>query len=269
MFRRVWVSGKNEKVNEAVRRNIARHFDEVTMVRPELVISLGGDGSIIHAANTFPGVPILPINIGATDALMVNVKADELDRAVKKASAGSEGRDYEIKEEMRVEGSFKNIILEGVNEVYFLRNHPYSNRYRISYKGELHPEYREFVKANGEKPEKYDDVLMGDGVIVCSPFGSSAYSHSSGGIIFDAPGLGVTPMASTHTMEKKQYNSRWCYPVARPIILCPKSEVRVDIARGGENLFVGDVTEFKVMLHEGDRIVFRKAREPMRLVRLI
>ncbi len=96
-------------------------------------------------------------------------------------------------------------------------------------------------------------VLRGDGVIVSSPVGSTAYNVSAGGPILD-PKLNamiVTPLGA-HSLA------------FRPFVICPDSEIKIDIRRANAGTSLVLDGQVPVSIEAGQRITIhqypRKAR---------
>jgi len=104
-----------------------------------------------------------------------------------------------------------------------------------------------------------DDILYavdGDGVILSTPLGSSAYALAAGGPIVDSEleSLVVVPLAPL------QFN-------AKPIVLSPDKTVRVRIAMGsGPAACIVDGQSIE-LLKPGDIVVVRRAKSSAKIIR--
>lgn len=152
-------------------------------VSVDLLIVLGGDGTIIRAAREYAqsGVPVLGVNMGRVGFLS-NIASNQLEENLERLLAG----DYSIDERMVMEvevsdGDLPIMTVGGLNEVVFRSTAPRIIELMLSVK------------------ERSQGVYRGDGLIVATPTGSTAYSLSAGGPIVD-PSLEafiVTPIASS------------------------------------------------------------------------
>jgi NAD+ kinase len=135
--------------------------------RPDLVISLGGDGTMLRAAQLANenDAPLLGINRGALGYL-TEVEAGEEETALRRILAG----DYQIEERMMLACAMdvEETTIVGLNEVLVER----ALRHRM---------IRLNVQIDGERLTEFD----ADGLIVATPTGSTAYSMSAGGPIVD------------------------------------------------------------------------------------
>ncbi len=167
---------------------------------PDLVISLGGDGTMLKAAQEAHAhdVPILGINRGILGYLTEVEAGDEIS-ALKRLFAD----DFELEERMMLactmdlEGS----SYVGLNEVLVER----ALRHRM---------IRLDIRIDGERLAEFD----ADGLIVATPTGSTAYALSAGGPIVapKAQCMVVVPV-SAHLM------------FARPLVLSAGAVVELRV----------------------------------------
>lgn len=136
----------------------------------EAVLSLGGDGTLIHTAcqNAEFAVPFFGINAG-TLGFLTAAEADDWQEALEKIIKG----DYFISERMTVEASLKQKTRNQKPETYRAVN-------EIVIKGMYRVVKLEILAAN----QKFLNIT-GDGVLISTPTGSTAYSLSAGGPIVD------------------------------------------------------------------------------------
>ena len=105
------------------------------------------------------------------------------------------------------------------------------------------------------------DLLVcfgGDGLIVCTPTGSTAYSMSAGGPLVEpaAQNIVLTPICA-HDMQ------------TRAIVTSADREITVQLARTGrKNAFLSVDGGKAVRLSSGDRITIRRSEHVTRLLRL-
>ncbi|MBZ0274176.1 NAD(+)/NADH kinase [bacterium] len=177
----------------------------------ELVVVLGGDGSFLAAARMFHDrpVPILGVNFGLL-GFLTETTIDELHAAVRRVIAG----DYEIRERQMLKGAIetKNARTEFValNEVVF-------SKVREARVIELD------ISVKGERMTS----VRGDGIILATPTGTTAYNLSAGGPIV-YPGLEATILTPicAHSLS------------FRPIVLPSFWEVRVELGRSTKQVLV-------------------------------
>ena len=148
----------------------------------DLIICFGGDGTILHMAKaaTRQNVPILGVNIG-TMGFMAELESTELSQLARIANG-----DYTVDERMMLDVTVHrdmDIIFHDIclNDVAIT-------------KGAVARIVHLAVKCDGVQAME----CGGDGIIVATPTGSTAYSLSAGGPIVepDAHSILVTPICA-------------------------------------------------------------------------
>ena len=137
----------------------------------DLVVSLGGDGTVLRAVHMLDGapVPILGVNVG-TIGYLTEIEPDELIDVLNRWESGVSGTDYVIDSRMmltvtlhKADGS-SSVSWRALNEAV-LEKHQSG-----------HTVWLDLV-INGQDFARYS----ADGVIVSTPTGSTAYSMSARG----------------------------------------------------------------------------------------
>nr|MCR4745017.1 NAD(+)/NADH kinase [Lachnospiraceae bacterium] len=156
----------------------------------DCVIVLGGDGTFITAARDISSheIPMLGINLGRV-GFLTDVEVSQIPEAMEKIIAG----EYSIEERMMLCGKVykEDGTIKGesraVNDIV-IHN---SSNLKIS-------EYR--LEVDGSELGTY----RSDGLIVCTPTGSTAYSMSAGGPIIEptARMMVITPVCP-HTLNTR------------------------------------------------------------------
>ena len=144
----------------------------------DVIVTVGGDGTILHAARQSLGFgkPLLGINVGRL-GFLATVEAYEMEK-LERLVRGEFSRDRRALLSVAVQGGQDGTAL---NDVMISKNSP----------------------TQTVDIEVYcDDILAnhfrGDGVVIATPTGSTAYSLSAGGPVLDAQiaGLVVTPVCA-------------------------------------------------------------------------
>ena len=208
----------------------------------DMVICFGGDGTILHMAKaaTRKGIPILGVNIG-TMGFMAELESSEMHKLSKLAS-GEYTLDTRMMLDVTVQRD-RDIIYHDIclNDVAIT-------------KGSV----GRIVHLN----VKCDNVAAmecgGDGIIVATPTGSTAYSLSAGGPIVepDARNIIITPVCA-HDM------------ISRSMVMSDKRIVTVQMTQNvRRNAFLSVDGGKAIRMSMGDVAIIKKSRLETRLVRL-
>lgn len=206
----------------------------------DMIISFGGDGTLLHTANEVAGlgIPVLGINIGRI-GYMAELEANEIEY-LKKVLDGN----YHIEERMRIEISIKR------NEETVYRKTALNDAV-IMKTGLMW-----IVDMDIFADEMFISSYSGDGVIIATPTGSTAYSLSAGGPIIDpiSKNITITPVC-THALS------------AKPIVLSHKRRITI-LPQSSENGAIAISTDgdagFELM--HGDIITIKTAEEKTKLI---
>lgn len=159
-----------------------RGFDVVEEYDSDAVIvTLGGDGTILYAARTFPDPTILPVRTGRSKGYKTRLETTQLVATLDELEASGEGMS-DVCTEYRKIGAYRDGTqlrggFDGINEISLHHSSP-------TLAAVLSVRIRD-----GDERYRYERVI-GDGVLVATPFGSTAYYHSITGGTF-SEGLGI------------------------------------------------------------------------------
>ena len=208
----------------------------------EMVICFGGDGTILHMAKaaTRKGIPILGVNIG-TMGFMAELESTEMDRLVKIATG-----DYRLDSRMMLDVTVqrdRDIIYHDIclNDVAIT-------------KGTVARIVHLNVKCDGVTAME----CGGDGIIVATPTGSTAYSLSAGGPIVepDARNIIITPVCA-HDM------------ISRSMVMSDKRNITVQMVQNvRRNAFLSVDGGKAIRMNMGDVATIKKSNLETKLVRL-
>ena len=208
----------------------------------DLLITLGGDGALLDGARWAgpAGTPVLGVNLGRLGFLTA-VAVEEMEAALARIAAGDFVIDARMALDARPEhdGEF--------SESYYALNDA------VLHRGGLVRVVHMKVWVDDEEVGLY----RGDGVIVATPTGSTAYSLSAGGPILDPrlDAIVATPICP-HTMA------------IRPLVLPASATITVEMVSAPEDIILTIDGQIGSTLKPGDRVVVRKAEQPVRLIRL-
>lgn len=208
----------------------------------DMLICFGGDGTILHSskAATYHGIPVLGVNIG-TMGFMAELEAGELNQLSRLASG-----QYTIEKRMM-------LSVEVQHDGQVIYTDTALNDIAIT-KGAVARVIQMDVLCDGVQAYSF----AGDGVLICTPTGSTAYSMSAGGPLVEptARNIIVTPICA-HTVQ------------ARAFVTSKDREITVRIGKTGrKNAFLSTDGGRAIRLNLGDIVRVKRARYETRLVRL-
>ena len=210
----------------------------------ELAIVLGGDGTILRAAETVRGgrAPILGINMGHV-GFLAEIERDDMDDAVRRVIA----RDYRVEERLalavKVLDADDRVIFEtwALNEATVEK----ASRERM---------LEVVMEVDGRPLSSFGC----DGIVISTPTGSTAYNFSAGGPVIwpTVEAISVVPL-SAHAL------------FARPLVVSPDASVAVEVLErtSGSGILWCDGRRSHE-LPPGARVVARRSSRPVRLARL-
>ncbi|MSR23015.1 MAG: NAD(+)/NADH kinase [Gemmatimonadetes bacterium] len=212
----------------------------------DLILTLGGDGTLLRGVRMGApdGIPVLGVNLGRLGFLTSSSLA-MLESALEQAFAGAALLDHRFTLEGKIvhaDGS-AGLRLWALNDL-------------VLHKGGVARIVRLSLWIGKGAMEEIGS-FSGDGVIVSTPTGSTAYSLSAGGpiIVPTMDGLVVTPICP-HTMAM------------RPLVLADHSVLTIQAVDRSEDLVVTADGQIACPLRPGDRMVVEKGPHRVALVRL-
>ena len=223
---------------------VARLGVDVPVDDLEIAIVLGGDGTILRAAELVRGgtAPILGINMGHV-GFLAEIEADVIDDAMRRLIE----RDYEVEERMtlavRVVDAASTVIYEtwALNEATVEK----AARERMM---------EVVIEIDGRPLSSFGC----DGMVVSTPTGSTAYNFSAGGPVIwpTVEAIAVVPL-SAHAL------------FARPLVVGPEATVAIEVlARTDGNGILWCDGRRSHELPPGARVVATRSDETVRLARL-
>ncbi len=169
-----------EKYNYSGAFDAGFNRNNLLVNRPELLLSIGGDGTFLDSAVYVKdsGIPILGVNTGRL-GFLANVSVSEISQAVEAICSGN----YSVEKReilcLEVDGKILPGFDFALNEVSVLKT-----------------ETSSLLKIHAYIGEVYLTTYWADGLIVATPTGSTAYSLSGGGPIVspDCNNIILTPV---------------------------------------------------------------------------
>ena len=208
----------------------------------DLVVVLGGDGTLIHAAAVLKGrpVPILGVNMGNL-GFMTEVPQAEIYTSLEEVLEGKARVSERMKLRVHLHrgGAVERAVdVEVLNDV-------------VLAKGALSRMVEVEIRCGGT----FVSTLRGDGVIVATPTGSTAYALSANGPIMDPSMRGVilAPICP-HTLTQ------------RPLVVPDEKDVELWIRNDSEVYLTLD-GQLGLKLQRGDHVQAKQSPNRVLLIR--
>ena len=224
-------------------RDVALLGDEVAVKDLELVVVLGGDGTILRAAEIVRGtdVPVLGVNLGHV-GFLAEAERDDLGDTIRRVVA----RDWGVEERLALDVT----VLQGSEIVH----RDWALNEATVEKASRERMIEVVIEVDGRPLSSFGC----DGVVVSTPTGSTAYAFSGGGpIVWPTLDAMLFVPLSAHAL------------FARPLVVPPTSVIAVEMLRrtGGAAVLWCDGRR-TVDLGLGARVEVRASGTPVRLARL-
>lgn len=212
----------------------------------DMVIVVGGDGCFLKAlkAINFASVPILGINTGHL-GFFTELQAEEIEEAVQLCKTGY----FMVQKHKSIEtivyaADGEHVITPALNDVLVRKN-----------------SYGRLIHLGVSIGDNFIENFSGDGILISSSAGSTAYNYALGGSIVD-PALNllqITPMAPGNNTAYRSFTSSLLLPGSQEIRIKPLEANDTIIVVDGEDNIVRDIKEISIRLAQTDiQIVRRK-----------
>lgn len=216
--------------------------NDIPQLQPELVIVLGGDGTLLSAARSFAklGTPILSVNLGSL-GFLTEVPLSELYKTLDAWREGScrvDERRMMRAELWRDGGVFQH--WEALNDVVISKG-------AIARMGDY------CIEMGGQVVASF----RADGIIVSTPTGSTAYNLAANGpiVMGSVDAMILTPICP-HLLT------------IRPIVAPGETEIRVKVSGIADQTFLTVDGQEAVELKLEDQLRCHRSEYSVRLVRL-
>jgi NAD+ kinase len=237
-------------IDTVVDARVAEGIDDVTAMplaeighRTDLVIVVGGDGTLLHTARELADsdVRILGINRGRL-GFLADIGYDQMHDALDRILSGDYQEDlrFMLDAEVRDEANEVRGHSRALNDVVI---HKWNTARMI--------EFETWIDG------RFVDTQRSDGMIVSTPTGSTAYALSGGGPLV-SPGLNAILLVPIcpHTLSN------------RPIVVSGDSvlELVVSERTTGDQVHITCDGQTSFAVPRGHRVVLRKSACPVRLI---
>ena len=216
-------------------------FDELA-IKSDLLLAIGGDGTILSTVRRLgeKQKPIMGIHIGGLGFLS-GCMEDNLESSMQDIINNR----YEISERMLLEVKFSDV----------------ENRQNLFALNDIvvdHGPSARILKTEVLVSGNYLNTYEGDGLIISSPTGSTAYSLSAGGPIIypDMDIITVTPICS-HSLS------------ARPIVLRGNENIELKFPDSSENFSLSVDGQVRFEINKDTNVTIAKTKHNAKLINLL
>ncbi len=176
--------------------------------RPDMIICVGGDGTFLRLLRflKFADIPVVGINTGHL-GFFQEFRHDELDLCISCITEGNYSLQTHRPLRVRVWQKNQSVVTHyGINDIVVRKNAS----------SIVH------LKINIDK--SFVEKFSGDGVLISSPAGSTAYNYSVGGAIVDprVEVLQLAPIAPMNTASYRAFTSSVLLPPDNTITIYPE-----------------------------------------------
>jgi len=213
---------------------------EEMAIKADLLVVLGGDGTLLAAARALHGhkVPILAVNLGGL-GFLTSVTLDELYPVLESVLAG----EHRTSERMMLDAEIVHSSKPA--EIQCALNDAVANKAALARMLDFD------VAVDGNHVGRY----RADGLIVATPTGSTAYSLAAGGPIIH-PALDafvITPICP-HMLTN------------RPLVVPDTAKVELDFVELGDPVFLTLDGQIGFQLEPRDRVIITKSKSKVQFV---
>ncbi len=224
------VSLNNDKIRKIIQI-LGTHCHDMDTSQPDFVITLGGDGTVLYSERKYPCIPKITVR-GSKGGSKCLYTESELEDVLLKIEDG----EYKLLEERKLDTRFQEKSYLSLNEVQLHNSSPIKAiRFSIYVNNLI----------------MFDNII-GDGVVIATPFGSTAYYSSIGGKEFNK-GIGIG------------LNNPYKFRHRRPVIVDEDSRIHIEILRD-DGLLLFDNDDKIIKVKGGDEISVKNSRETAKFV---
>jgi len=206
--------------------------------KSDFLVSLGGDGTLLSLVRRSYGYhkPVMGINAGNL-GFLADITIDDVDNFLEQLFAGV----YRIDNRMMIEGSIKT--KEGDIKRFFAFNDVVITRPVIS----------KMVKINASIDGDRFNTYRGDGLIISTPTGSTAYNLAVGGpMVFPLTQAFILTPISAHSLTQ------------RPLVV--PADFTIELTSPDEKVIAMIDGQDDYVMHDGDILTIKGAGEGAKLL---
>ena len=214
------------------KKDLGRHSD--------LLITFGGDGTLLSVARHAPEhVPVIGVNMG-TLGFLTEIRVEEFPHVLDRVLEG----DYNVEPRVTFNVAVSGPGRDGVQ--FRVLNDAAINKSALA----------RIIEMRVSVAGLFVSTFRGDGLIICTPTGSTAYNLSAGGpIIYPTMNAVVITPICPHMLTN------------RPIVLPDELDIEVALATPDQkDIFLTLDGQQGFELHDTDRVMLKKSAEHVLMV---
>jgi len=207
--------------------------------KSDFLVSLGGDGTLLSLVRRSYkyNKPVLGINAG-TLGFLADITIDDVDNFLNQLING----EYRIDNRMMMEGSITT--KEGEKNPFFALNDVVLTRAAIS----------KMVKINASIDGEWFNTYRGDGLIISTPTGSTAYNLAAGGpVMYPLTNAFIMTAVSAHSLTNQ-----------RPLVV--PSDFTIELSSPSEKVIAVIDGQDHYEMHPGDVLSIQGAKKGAKLL---
>ncbi len=226
---KVAIVGKFGKVDDKIIEHVQANGLSYVDKEPNVVIAHGGDGTFLISERLYPGIPKLLFKDSKICKKCTTHTIEDVLQAIRKNT-------FKTQDLVKIKAKLGNKELLGINDVV-LRNTLPTHALRFTLKID---------------EETFEEELIGDGIVVATPFGADAYFYSIAKRGFNK-GFGLAFNNLTKDIDHFNFEDH--------------KTIEVTIIRG-EGVLAVDNNPETLAVKEGDKILIAKAKETAKILTL-
>lgn len=230
-----------ESTTAALAEEIEDVSRDVLLDRADVIVALGGDGTMLRAARVLDGrdTPVMGVNIGSL-GFLTSIAEDGLDHALESLAVG----DIDLRRWAVVDA----VVLSRGKEVGY-----YRALNDVVLRGGSPRVVTLDLSVDGDHVTSY----VCDGMIISTPAGSTGYSLSAGGpILTPSVEAFVISLICPHTLS------------SRPLVVPDNSEILITVGDTGGALFLTADGQVGQSLEQGDCVKISRSKKDVRFVQI-
>jgi NAD+ kinase len=221
--------------------NHKRASFETLRKKADLIIVFGGDGTFLHTSLNFigTGIPLMGINLGRI-GFLTEIETNELSEALDDIV----NKNYSVESRNALEVSIKR------------GNDVINNKYAVNDVVINRGAVGEMLKVNMHINNEFVNSYRGDGIIVSTPTGSTAYSFSAGGPIINpkVKAILITPLCP-HAVHVK------------PMVISDDEVINIDVDGKKDQIYLTTDGRNTIKILSEDIVEIKSSEQEISLIK--